>query len=224
VLKTSPSWASGYRIGVRYQSASALAEIGGDFYDVVEVGDEGVAFVIADARGKGVEASSLAAVLKGAYRTLVGEGAGPAATLSRMDRLVARESGEEDFVTALSGHVYPNGRVVLASAGHPLPFGLKAPHAPQIAAPLGLGTRPTDAFGLLRPGQRLICYTDGLVEARNRAGEFIQQEVLQRAMDAGTLDEVLDQLVAEVERHSEGRRADDLALLGLEYAPAADAG
>ena len=224
VLETPPSWASGYRIGVRYQSASALAEIGGDFYDVVEVGDEGVAFVIADARGKGVEASSLAAVLKGAYRTLVGEGAGPAATLSRMDRLVARESGEEDFVTALSGHVYPNGRVVLASAGHPLPFGLKAPHAPQIAAPLGLGTRPTDAFGLLRPGQRLICYTDGLVEARNRAGEFIQQEVLQRAMDAGTLDEVLDQLVAEVERHSEGRRADDLALLGLEYAPAADAG
>ncbi len=219
VLETPPSWASGYRIGVRYQSASALAEIGGDFYDVVEVGGEGVAFVIADARGKGVEASSLAAVLKGAYRTLVGEGAGPAATLSRMDRLVARESGEEDFVTALSGRVYPNGRVVLASAGHPAPFGLRPPQAPQIAAPLGLGTRPTDAFGLLRPGQRLICYTDGLVEARNRAGEFIQHSVLQRAMEAGTLDEVLDQLVAEVERHSEGRRADDLALLGLEYAP-----
>ena len=221
LLETPPAWASGYRIGVRYQSASALAEIGGDFYDVVEVGAEGVAFVIADARGKGVEASSLAAVLKGAYRTLVGEGAGPAAILSRMDRLVARESGDEDFVTALAGRVYPNGRVVMASAGHPVPFGLGPPLAPTIAAPLGLGTRPTDAFGLLRPGQRLICYTDGLVEARNAAGEFIELAALERAMAAGSLDEVLDQLVATVERHSEGRRADDLALLGLEYAPEA---
>jgi hypothetical protein len=219
VLETPPSWASGYQIGVRYQSASALAEIGGDFYDVVEVGEEGVAFVIADARGKGVEASSLAAVLKGAYRTLVGEGASPAAILSRMDRLVARESGDEDFVTALAGHVYPNGRAVMASAGHPVPFGLGPPLAPTIAAPLGLGTRPTDAFGLLRRGQQLICYTDGLVEARNPAGEFIDLAALERAMAAGSLDEVLDQLVAAVERHSEGRRADDLALLGLEYAP-----
>jgi hypothetical protein len=224
LLETPPAWASGYRIGVRYQSASALAEIGGDFYDVVEVGDEGVAFVIADARGKGVEASSLAAVLKGAFRTLVGEGAGPAGILSRLDRLVAREGGDEDFVTALAGRVYPNGRVVLASAGHPVPLGIGPPLAPTIAAPLGLGTRPSDAFGLLRPGHRLICYTDGLVEARNRAGEFIDPAALDGAMAAGTLDEVLDQLVATVERHSEGRRADDLALLGLEYAPRGQGG
>jgi hypothetical protein len=117
LLETPPAWSAGYQIGVRYQSASALAEIGGDFYDVVEAGEQGVAFMIADARGKGLEASSLAAVLKGAFRTLVGEGAGPAAILVRLDRLVEREGGEEDFVTALAGRVYPNGRVVLASAG-----------------------------------------------------------------------------------------------------------
>ncbi len=221
LLETPPAWAAGYQIGVRYQSASGLAEIGGDFYDVVEMGKEGLAFIIADARGKGLEASSLAAVLKGAFRTLAGEGAGPAATLVRLDRLVAREGGEEDFVTALAGRVYPNGRVVLASAGHPVPLGADPPLIPRTAAPLGLGTRPVDAFGLLRPGQRLICYTDGLVEARSRAGEFIDPAELDRALAASTLDEVLDRLVVTVEQHSDGRYADDLALLALEYAPRA---
>jgi hypothetical protein len=219
LLETPAAWAANYRIGVRYQSASALAEIGGDFYDVVEVGEEELAFVIADARGKGLEASSLAAVLKGAFRTLVGEGVGPAAILVRLDRLVEREGGEEDFVTALVGRVYLNGRVVLASAGHPVPLGIRPPLQPRIAAPLGLGTQPDDAFGLLRPGERLICYTDGLVEARNRDGEFIAPAALGHAMAAGSLDDVLDELVAAVERHSDGRHADDLALLGLEYAP-----
>jgi len=90
LLTTPPSWAAGYQVGVRYQSASGLAQIGGDFYDVVEVDDLGLAFILADARGKGLEASSLAAVLKGAFRTLAGEAAGPARILHRLDRLVAR--------------------------------------------------------------------------------------------------------------------------------------
>jgi sigma-B regulation protein RsbU (phosphoserine phosphatase) len=189
---------------------------------VVEVGEaseEGLAFVIADARGKGLEASSMAAVLKGAFRTLAGEGAGPSAILVRLDRLVEREGGEEDFVTALAGRVFPNGRLVLASAGHPVPLGIGPRLHPRIAAPLGLGTRPDDAFALLRPGQRLICYTDGLVEARNPEGEFINPAALDRAMAGSTLDDVLDELVATVERHSGGRHTDDLALLGLEYSP-----
>jgi len=219
LLSSPPAWAAGYRVAVRYQSASVLAEIGGDFYDVVEIDRGGLGFIMADARGKGLEASSLAALLKGAFRSLAAEGAAPAAILSRLDRLVAREGGDEDFVTALAGRVYPNGRVVLASAGHPHPLGLAGPLVPRPAAPLGLGTQASEAFGLLRPGQRLICYTDGLVEARNRNGEFIDRARLDEALATGTLDEVLDRLVALVDDHSDGRYADDLALLGLEYAP-----
>jgi phosphoserine phosphatase RsbU/P len=177
-----------------------------------------LAFILADARGKGLEASSLAAVLKGAFRTLAGEGAGPARILSRLDRLVAREGGEEDFVTALAGRVYPNGRVVLASAGHPPPLG-GGPRLVQVAAPLGLGTESNESFGLLRPGQRLVCYTDGLVEARNAAGEFIERARFEEALAAGSLTKALDRLVELVDRHAEGRHTDDLALLGLEYAP-----
>jgi hypothetical protein len=218
VLGTPPAWLAGFSIGVRYQSASGLAQIGGDFYDVVEVDGDGLAFILADARGKGLEASSLAAVLKGAFRSLAGEGAGPARILARLDRLVAREGGDEDFVTALAGRVDLNGRFALASAGHPAPLG-DGPRMLHIAAPLGLGTQAAEHQGQLRPGQRLICYTDGLVEARNQAGEFLDRARFEEAVAEGSLAEALDHLVELVDRHAEGRHDDDLALLGLQYDP-----
>jgi Stage II sporulation protein E (SpoIIE) len=218
LLATPPAWVSGFNVGVRYRSASGLAQIGGDFYDLVELNGRGLAFILADARGKGLEASSLAALLKGAFRSLAGEGASPARILDRLDRLVAREGGDEDFVTALAGRLYPTGRVVLASAGHPAPLGA-GPKVLQVAAPLGLGTQADESQGQLRPGQRLICYTDGLVEARNAAGEFLDRGCFEQVVAGGSLPEALDHLVELVGRHAEGRHDDDLALLGLEYAP-----
>jgi hypothetical protein len=216
LLTTPPAVAAGFQIGVRYQSASGLAQIGGDFYDVVELDERGLAFILADARGKGLEASSLAAVLKGAFRSLAGEGAGPARILNRLDRLVAREGGDEDFVTALAGRLHPDGRILLASAGHPAPLGA-GPRLVQVAAPLGLGTQANESQGHLRPGDRLVCYTDGLVEARNAAGEFLDRSVFEEAVRAESLTAALDRLVELVDRHAEGRHDDDLALLGLEY-------
>jgi hypothetical protein len=218
LLTTPPARAAGFQVGVRYQSASGLAQIGGDFYDVVELDEQGLAFILADARGKGLEASSLAAVLKGAFRSLAGEGAGPARILNRLDRLVAREGGDEDFVTALAGRLHPDGRILLASAGHPAPLGA-GPRLVQVAAPLGLGTQANESQGQLRPGDRMVCYTDGLVEARNAEGAFIDRSVLEEAVAAESLTTALDRLVDLVDRHAEGRHDDDLALLGLEYDP-----
>jgi Stage II sporulation protein E (SpoIIE) len=218
LLTTPPDWASGFSLGVRYQSASGLAQIGGDFYDVVELDGRGLAFILADARGKGLEASSMAAVLKGAFRSLAGEGAGPARILNRLDRLVAREGGDEDFVTALAGRLHPDGRILLASAGHPAPLGA-GPRLVQVAAPLGLGTQANESQGHLRPGDRLVCYTDGLVEARNAAGEFLDRSVFEQAVGADSLPAALDRLVEQVDRHAEGRHDDDLALLGIEFDP-----
>jgi phosphoserine phosphatase RsbU/P len=131
---------------------------------------------------------------------------------------VAREGGDEDFVTALAGRLHPDGRILLASAGHPAPLGA-GPRLVQVAAPLGLGTQANESQGHLRPGDRLVCYTDGLVEARNDAGEFLDRSVFEQAVEAETMTAALDLLVELVDRHAEGRHDDDLALLGLEYAP-----
>jgi serine phosphatase RsbU (regulator of sigma subunit) len=88
-----------------------------------------------------------------------------------------------------------------------------------VAAPLGLGTQANESQGHLRPGDRLVCYTDGLVEARNPAGEFLDPAVFEEAVQAGSLTAALDRLVELVDKHAGGRHDDDLALLGLEYDP-----
>ena len=139
LLTTPPAWVAGFPGQGRYQSASGLAQIGGDFYDVVELDERELAFILADARGKGWRASSLAAVLKGAFRSLAGEEAGPARILSRLDRLVAREGGDEDFMTAW--RAAPPRRPHPARLGQP-PAPLAPDHSSvQVAAPLGLGTQ-----------------------------------------------------------------------------------
>jgi hypothetical protein len=220
LLSVPPPRLHGWEIRVRYESASQLAQIGGDFYDVAEVGDDALAFVVADSRGKGLEASSLAAVLKGGFRSLAGDRAGPRHILERLDELVRREGGDEDFVTALVGTVGADGHVVLASAGHPLPFGV--PIEPvEVGPPLGLGfgAGAGEVHVRLRPGDRLVCFTDGLIEARNPAGEFIEPAKLRQALAEERLEAVLDRLVGAVTEHVQGRLRDDLALLGLEYAP-----
>lgn len=222
LLTTPPSWGRGYRIGVRYESASALAQIGGDFYDVVEVGEDALAFIIADARGKGLEASSMVAVLKGAFRSLAGEGAGPGRILTRLDRVVIREGGDEDFVTALVGRIHEDGRITLASAGHPLPLG-SAPVPLEVGAPLGMGQGFREAHAQLTPGDRLLCYTDGLIEARDETGDFLDSTSIARTLSSTTVDGMLDALVHLVKEHAHGNLNDDLALLALEYTPQPDA-
>jgi hypothetical protein len=218
LLTKPPQWSRGYTLGVRYESASELAQIGGDFYDVVEVGEDALAFIIADARGKGLEASSLVAVLKGAFRSLAGEGAGPGRILTRLDRLVIREGEAEDFVTALVGRVHDDGRFTMASAGHPLPFGTVKVEL-QVGAPLGMGLGFPEARGILAPGDRLLCYTDGLVEARDAEGRFLDPARIEATLAGDALEGVLDALIKLVKEHAHGNLNDDLALLALEYDP-----
>ena len=93
-----------------------------------------------------------------------------------------------------------------------------------MAAPLGLGTQANESQGHLRPGHRLVCYTDGLVEARNAAGEFLDRSVFEEAAAADSLAGALDRLVKLVDEHAAGRHDDDLALLGLEYDPRSGGG
>jgi len=88
-----------------------------------------------------------------------------------------------------------------------------------VAAPLGLGTQANESQGHLRPGDRLVCFTDGLVEARNAAGDFLDPAAFEAAVRAESLTAALDRLVELVDRHAGGRHVDDLALLGLEYDP-----
>ena len=68
-----------------------------------------------------------------------------------------------------------------------------------------------------RPGDRLLLYTDGLVESRNQHGDFLPQDQIATALLAADCDQALDTLMTAVDRHTGGHSHDDIALLLLEY-------
>jgi len=89
--------------------------------------------------------------------------------------------------------------------------------APASAPPLGLEDDFTAFTASWLPGDRLLLYTDGLVESRNHHGDFLPEDQIATALLAADCDQALDTLVTAVRRHIGGRSHDDMALLLLEY-------
>ncbi|WP_432492699.1 PP2C family protein-serine/threonine phosphatase [Kineococcus gypseus] len=218
----------------RYVSASADALVGGDLFDAVST-SEGVRVIVGDVRGKGLPAVHTAAAVLSAFRHAAPQpGTGLDEVARRVEQAVAARLGPEDFVTAALCALHPDGRLDVVLCGHPAPL-LLAPGAEPVPAgrrpgpPLGLGVDPRVESTALLPGQRLLLFTDGLVEARDREGRFFDLAAGARALSpagapgadpSGDLDAALEQLLADVRRHVGGVLDDDLAVLLLERLPA----
>ena len=86
------------------------------------------------------------------------------------------------------------------------------------APPLGLEDDFTAFTARWRPGDRLLLYTDGLVESRNQHGDFLPEDQIATALAAAGCDQALDALMTAVHRHTGGHGHDDIALLLLQYA------
>lgn len=107
---------AGYEAEAVYQSA---LEVGGDFYELIGMTDGAMLAVAGDVSGKGLQAAMVVALALGALRNR--HSSRPAELLVEMNRsLVQRKSG--GFVTCAIARLEPDGRVIVASAGHPTPF------------------------------------------------------------------------------------------------------
>jgi DNA-binding response OmpR family regulator/two-component sensor histidine kinase len=160
--------ASVYRPGV------IGTRVGGDWYDLIDLGDDDhTAVVIGDVMGRGVRAAAVMGQLRATVRAYARLGLGPAALLEQLDGVV-RDLGDEQIVTCVFGvHEASTGSFTYASAGH-LPPLLQMPGEPPrrlSCAGLLLGSGPmrlAEERVALPPGARLVLYTDGLVERRDR--------------------------------------------------------
>lgn len=159
----------GFKIESVYQPAE---QVGGDFFQILPVGEGGVLAVVGDVAGKGLPAAMLVSMLVGAIRTVAEHTSDPAGILASLNqRLVGRAGG---FSTAVAARIQADGSVLIAGAGHLPPYLDGEEIELPSALPLGIELRVQYQIVRLRiePGSRLTFYSDGIVEAQNQHGEM----------------------------------------------------
>ncbi len=225
LLPPRPPELRGLSTAVRYLAATHGVEVGGDFYDVVQLPGEQVALAVGDVVGHDITAAATMGQLNSVYRALLVDRPSPSAMI---DRLQASWSllGLQRMATALFATLDPaTGQLRMASAGHLPPLLVTAGHGEFLPVTpsrmLGAPPSPAPALewaGVLPVGATMVLFTDGLVESRSADIDEGLAHLLAAAADAGTSDpdELCDRLLADL---TGAHRADDIALLVLTRLP-----
>ncbi|WP_373365613.1 SpoIIE family protein phosphatase [Mycobacterium kansasii] len=205
---------------VRYQPATRPLQVGGDWYDVVDLDDGRLALVVGDCVGHGLAAATVMGQLRSACRALLLEHLSPGVALTGLDRFAARLPGAQ-CTTAFCAVLSPDtGELVYSSAGHPPPILVHADGTARIldeAGTIALGVRSDWA----RPEARLtiparatlLLYTDGLVERRRHPLDQGIAEAIELVRDGGTvtLEDLATRIMSGL--NPGGGYPDDVALL-----------
>ena len=186
--------------------------------------------LIGDVEGKGIRAAGLTETVRTAVRTAALVEPSPAFILTRVNRLLADEERDSEFVTAFLAVLEPSGgRLVMATAGHPPPLICGrddcGPLCPPVGPPLGtFEWQYAENATLLAHGDVTLLYTDGLTEARRRTELFGQGRVQETAVK---LRHESCQRVVEGLRDAAlefgGRFHDDVLIMALRLTPPAGA-
>lgn len=224
VLRPPPDTIGSLNIAVRYVSAAQDAMVGGDLYEVV-VTPTATRLIVGDVRGKGLDAVRTAATALGAFRQSGYKEADVSAVARALDDVIARVVEEEEFTTALLAE-FAGDRVTFANCGHHPPYLIRRSKGVLLdtgptTPPLGLGANPGLSAHEFVPGDRLLFYTDGLVEARNRKDVFFPLDDHLADLGTGGLHWALEALTDELRKYVGGQIRDDVALILVEKREAA---
>ncbi|WP_405140522.1 serine/threonine-protein phosphatase [Sphaerisporangium sp. NBC_01403] len=234
LLRPLPPGLGSLRLASMYLAAEEEAQIGGDLYAAART-HSGVRVVIGDVRGKGLPSVSDAALLLGAFREAARRHATLPDVVLYLDESVRADLEEhaeecqdacENFITAAVLEIPDHRPVVeVIDCGHPPPLLLRdrqvtTLQVAQPAPPLGLGELSDRAYQVevfdFKPGDTLLLYTDGVIEARDRAGVFypLAERVMTWPGDGPEtlVEHVRDDLLAYVG----GRLGDDAAMVAIQ--------
>lgn len=216
----------GLQLAARFRPMNG-AQVGGDFYDVFQLGRNDWAVVVGDVCGKGAQAASLTALVRYTIRAAAVATRRPADILSHLNEVMLRDAEGDEPRFATLAYVrlrLPSQRATatVACAGHPPPLLRRADATvTSIDAPGTLVGAINDvAFTQktvrLRPGDTLLLYTDGITEARTHEGMF--EDTLAATLAASPTshaDALLDHLDATLLAHATDTARDDIATLAI---------
>jgi serine phosphatase RsbU (regulator of sigma subunit) len=214
----------GWQLAVYYQPAR---EVGGDFYDFISLPDGRLGLVIGDVADKGVPAALVMATTRSILRGAAQPSESPGQVLERANEMLCPDIPANMFVTCLYAVLDPtSGLLQYANAGHDLPYLRRSGGVAELRAtgmPLGLmpGMHYEDKEMLLEPGNNVLFYSDGLVEAHNPQQEmfgFPQLRKLLAEHPSGGGVALVDFLLARLAQFTgdEWEQEDDITLVTLQ--------
>jgi sigma-B regulation protein RsbU (phosphoserine phosphatase) len=194
--------------------------IGGDFFDIIELGDGNIGVVIADVSGHGPAAALLTTMFKISFQMYALEVRSPSGVLARLNREFCRLITTGEYITAFYGVLNPRERrMTYAKAGHPYPILFRnntGKHELLDAEGFFIGMFEEALFEdvgtSLEPGDRLFLYTDGVIEARNGTGVCFEIGHLVSILahqQGAPCDAVVEEILKQLSEFTRKERFDD---------------
>ncbi len=205
-------------------------EVGGDYFDLFDLGENRIAFVLADVSGKGLGAALMTTMLQGALSATT-FGQHPAETFAHINRFLCDHAQVERYATMFFGTLDAEGQLEYINAGHPSPLLIRnaKAEAPYPAASCPVGLIPDMEFASsvvqLQPGDTLVLFSDGVSEAMDPEQKEFGIERLKEAVASHAskpVAELQDAILESVQQFARGaHQADDITVLLLRYTGAA---
>ncbi len=218
----------GVDLAARYRPTGGGNLVGGDFYDVFELAGRTWGLALGDVSGFGPEAAALTGLARYAIRAIAATERRPSVVLAQLNETMLRQNLDERFFTAVYALVAPREggvEVTLSSAGHPPGAVLRDDETVELldrrpGMLLGAFPEPEleDEHVVLDPGDALVLYTDGVVEARDDHGGqfgFERLEALLSTCAGRSADGIARRLELAVLDHQGDKMPDDVAILVL---------
>lgn len=204
-------------VAARYLPKTSSLAVGGDWYDVLDLGEGRRALIVGDCVGHGLEAATAMGALRNVSRALLVEGRGPAAVIKSLDRFATTMPAAFCATVVCAVVDLAAQTITYSNAGHPPPLLVRGEEVSwlteALAAPLGVGDRTwTEARIDVRPDDLLVLYTDGLIE---RPGEVIDRGLMRladcaRACSGASVQSIADILISQL---VDENTRDDVALV-----------
>ncbi|MEU0007849.1 SpoIIE family protein phosphatase [Streptomyces sp. NPDC006314] len=219
-LPSKPVRLAGLRVEVAYLPAQSGIHVGGDWFSAIELPDYDALFVVGDVAGHGIDAVATMAQLRFTAKGMVSTGSSLTGALARLNQLLLHSRDSQTTATMVLARYDPDEQVLAwAQAGHPPPLLVRHGEVRYLDRPGGmlLGASGAPVFESaelrLEPGDRLLLYTDGLVERPGEGldGGFTRLAEAVRSHgcgESGSLDALLATMLAD-------ERRDDVCVLDI---------